>query len=56
MSEPSVPASSPGFRAYVEKHDILFTLLGGLIVLVGFFVKEGIRERSKEEASAIKGS
>jgi hypothetical protein len=56
MSEPSVPASSPGFRAYVEKHDILFTLLGGLIILVGFFVKDGIRERSKEEASAIKGS
>jgi hypothetical protein len=42
-----------GFRAFVERHDALFTTAGALIVFVGFFMKEGVQERTKELSSSI---
>jgi hypothetical protein len=59
MTEPVTPASSAapaprkGFRAFVKKHDALFTVLGAGIVFLSFYVKEGVRDRSKEMASSI---
>jgi hypothetical protein len=46
-------AASRGFRASVEKHDALFTLLGALIVFVAFFVKEQVQETAKDLASSL---
>jgi hypothetical protein len=43
-----------GFRAFVERHDALFTVIGAGIVFLGFFVREGVQERSKELSSAMK--
>jgi hypothetical protein len=42
-----------GFRAFVERHDALFTTAGALIVFVGFFMKEGVQEKTKELSSSI---
>ena len=42
-----------GFRAFVERHDALFTTAGALIVFVGFFMKEGVRETPKDLSGSI---
>jgi hypothetical protein len=42
-----------GFRAFVERHDALFTTAGALIVFVGFFMKEGVRETTKDLSGSI---
>jgi hypothetical protein len=42
-----------GFRAFVEKHDALFTTVGALIVFLGFFVKEGVKEKIKDLSASI---
>jgi hypothetical protein len=42
-----------GFRAFVERHDALFTTAGALIVFVGFFMKEGVRETTKDLSDSI---
>jgi hypothetical protein len=40
MSASVIPAPRAGFRAFVQRHDNLFTMLGALIVFVGFYYKE----------------
>jgi hypothetical protein len=42
-----------GFRAFVQRHDALFTTAGALIVFVGFFMKEGVRETTKDLSGSI---
>lgn len=42
-----------GFRAFVERHDALFTTAGALIVFLGFFMKEGVRETTKDLSGSI---
>jgi hypothetical protein len=42
-----------GFRAFVERHDALFTTAGALIVFLGFFMKEGVRETTKDLSDSI---
>jgi hypothetical protein len=54
MADMGSPKGSKGFRAMVEKHDQLFTVLGALIVFIGFFAKEVERENTKELLSSIK--
>jgi len=36
-----------GFRAFVERHDALFTTAGALIVFSWLFMKEGVRRRRR---------
>jgi hypothetical protein len=51
MTEPvsnQTVAPRTGFRAFVERHDALFTVVGALIVFLGFYVREGVQEKNKE--------
>jgi hypothetical protein len=50
----AIPPKRKGFRAFVERHDSLFTVLGAGIAFLGFFVKEGYKETAKDVASSIK--
>jgi hypothetical protein len=36
-----------------RKHDRLFTVIGALIVFLGFYVKEGVQERTKDLSSSL---
>jgi hypothetical protein len=56
MSEADTTLSSGSLnrtRAFVERHDALFTVLGALIVFIGFFVKEGYQEKTRELAAKL---
>jgi hypothetical protein len=59
MTEPAVsnkPAQPPKrerLRSFIERHDQLFTMIGALIVFVGFFTKEGVHETTKDLAAAL---
>jgi hypothetical protein len=45
--------SQKGSRAFVTRHDQLFTTIGALIVFIGFYLKEGIQEKTKDSISAL---
>jgi hypothetical protein len=48
------PKQPRGFRAFVIKNELVFTIVGAIIVLVAFFMKEAIREGNKDTATIIK--
>jgi hypothetical protein len=51
----SVDSSGFGrFKDFVNKHDRLMTVLGALIVFLGFFLKEDIREKSKTSEANLR--
>ncbi len=56
MAEPMVwlPPERKGFRAFVERHDALFTVFGAGIVFIAFFMKEGVKEQHRDATSSIR--
>jgi hypothetical protein len=49
-----VPLRRKGFRAFVTRHDALFTTIAALILVAGFYVKEVVREKAKDLAASLK--
>jgi hypothetical protein len=50
----AAPPPKKGFIPFVRQHDHLITVVGALIVFLGFFVREVYRDRSKELSSEIR--
>ncbi len=44
---------SKDVRAFIIRHDTFFTMLGAFIVFLGFFVREGVLEKTKDLDSAL---
>jgi hypothetical protein len=53
MADRSIASTLGSFKSVVTRHDSLFTVLGALIVFIGFFLKEGFQESSKELAASL---
>jgi hypothetical protein len=56
MQKRVVPRKKSGFRYFVDRHEALFAILGAFIVFLGFFVREGVMDRSRELASVIQSA
>jgi hypothetical protein len=54
MTEPVVTTQKQRLTNFVHKHDGLLTTVGTLIVVFCFFLKEGVQEKSKDLASALR--
>lgn len=42
-----------GFRTFVEKHDVVFTILGATLVFIGFVMKDGFQETNKDVSALL---
>lgn len=42
-----------GFKAFVEQHDVVFTVLGAALVFIGFVMRDGFRETNKDVAALL---
>jgi hypothetical protein len=53
MTEPSVPAQHKHFAVFASTREQGLSILGAILVLLGFLVNDGIRERTKEMSSSL---